>query len=55
MKIGDLVTWRGRPYRLRGFDPMGVEIRCAYLEDAETGEVVAAPADEVEPAPAAPG
>ena len=55
MKIGDLVTWQGRLYRLRGFDPFGVERPRAYLEDTETEETLAVPADEVEPGPEAAG
>jgi hypothetical protein len=49
MNLGDLVIWRDRRYRLRGFDPMSVVDRCAYLEDEETGERVVVPAWE--PAP----
>ena len=37
MRVGDFVIWRGRTYRLLGFDPMSVEPGRAYLEDAETG------------------
>jgi hypothetical protein len=49
MEVGDLMIWKGRKYRLRGFDPMGVPDRNVYLEDVETGERVAAPAAEVAP------
>jgi hypothetical protein len=38
MEIGDLVTYRGRAYVLRGLDPMSVDVRRAHLEDAATGE-----------------
>ncbi len=38
MKIGDLVTYRGRPCYLRGLDPMSVSDRRAELEDAFTAE-----------------
>jgi hypothetical protein len=38
MKIGDLVTFRGRLYVLRGLDPMSVDSRRAHLEDQATGE-----------------
>jgi hypothetical protein len=38
MEIGDLVTYRGRAYVLRGLDPMSVDSRRAHLEDAATGE-----------------
>ena len=49
MRIGDLVIWRGRLYRLLGFDPMSVADRRAHLEDLETRERVLVPADELEP------
>jgi hypothetical protein len=48
MKIGDLVLYHGRDYYLRGFDPMSVLDRKVFLEDAETGEELSAPAAEVE-------
>lgn len=50
MRIGDPVIYKGRTYVLRGLDPMGVPDRRADLEDAETGELVRAPVDELEPA-----
>jgi hypothetical protein len=50
MRIGDLVTWNGRRYVVRGVDPMGLSERRADLEDPETGELVRAPVGEVEPA-----
>jgi hypothetical protein len=49
MKIGDLVLYQGRPYVLRGLDPMGVPERRVILEDPETGEEFAALAGEVSP------
>ena len=49
MKIGDLVLHQGRCYYLRGLDPMSVPNRLAILEDAETGEEVSVPVDEIEP------
>ena len=52
MRVGDFVIWRGRIYRLLGFDPMSVEPGRAYLEDVETGAEVRAPLGEVEQAPA---
>ena len=56
MKIGDLVLYQGRPYYLRGLDPMGVPERRVILEDPETGEEIAALAAEVRPAePGPPG
>jgi hypothetical protein len=51
MKIGDLVLYQGRHYYLRGFDPMSVPNRQAFLEDAMTGEERTAPVDEIEPGP----
>ena len=39
MKIGDLVTYQGRSYVLRGIEPMSVPNRRAELEDPESGEV----------------
>ena len=54
MKIGDLVLYQGRPYYLRGLDPMGVPERRVILEDPETGEEIAALADEVHPAETSP-
>ena len=47
MKIGDLVTYQGRAYVLRGLDPMGVPDRRVQLEDPETGEQISAPLAEV--------
>ena len=47
MKIGELVTYEGRPYVLRGLEPMSVPDRRAELEDAETGEPIVVPLDEV--------
>ena len=49
MKIGDTVLYEGRPYVLRGLDPMGVPERRVILEDPETGEEFAALAGEVSP------
>ena len=37
MQLGDLVTYEGRTYVVRGLDPMGVPDRRADLEDVETG------------------
>jgi hypothetical protein len=47
MKIDDLVTWKGRAYVLRGFDPIGVPDQLAQLEESETGDVITAPLSEV--------
>ena len=51
MAIGDLVLYNGRLYFLRGLDPMSVSDRRALLEDAETGESLRAPLEDVEDAP----
>jgi hypothetical protein len=50
MNIGDLVTWNGRTWVLRGLEPMSVTTRHAHLEDEATGERVRAPLAEVAPA-----
>jgi hypothetical protein len=49
MKIGDLVTYQGRAYILRGLDPMGVPDRRAELEDPASGEYISVPLAEVSP------
>jgi hypothetical protein len=48
MRIGDLVLYQGRPYYLRGLDPMSVPDRQAFLEDAFTGEERTAPVAELQ-------
>ncbi len=50
MQIGDTVTWRGKAYVLRGFEPMSVDDRRAELEDPDTGEWILVPLEEVRPA-----
>jgi hypothetical protein len=47
MEIGDLVTYQGCAYVLRGLEPMSVPNRRAELEDPETGELVVVPLAEV--------
>ncbi len=47
MKIGDLVTYQGRAYVLRGLEPMSMPNRRAELEDPESGEVIVVPLAEV--------
>jgi hypothetical protein len=47
MKIGDLVTYQGSVYVLRGLEPMSVPERRAELEDPASGEQVSVPFDEV--------
>jgi hypothetical protein len=49
MNIGDLVTYQGRVYVLRGLDPMSVPDRHVQLEDPATGETISAPLAEVSP------
>jgi hypothetical protein len=47
MKIGDLVTYQGRAYVLRGLEPMSMPNRRAELEDPESGELIVVPLAEV--------
>jgi hypothetical protein len=51
MKIGDLVSYEGKLYVLRGVEPMSVSDRRAELEDPATGERLRAPCGEIEEAP----
>ena len=55
MRIGDLVTYQGTQYVLRGLDPMSVPDRQAELEDPATGERLRVPLSEVQEAPGEPG
>jgi hypothetical protein len=48
MRLGELVSWKGRDYILQGFDPMSVPDRCAELEDRDSGTRIRVPADELE-------
>ena len=50
MEIGDLVTYRGRAYVLRGLDPMSVDTRRAHLEDASSGDRLWVDLEELEEA-----
>ena len=43
MEIGDLVTYNGKSYVLRGLEPMSVPDRKAEIEDPESGEVQSVP------------
>ena len=53
MQLGSLVIHKGRPYYLRGLDPMSVSDRQAELEDVFTHERLSVLLDEVaEPAEA---
>jgi hypothetical protein len=36
-QIDDIVTVGGKCFRIRGFDPIGVDAPCVYLEDMEQG------------------
>jgi hypothetical protein len=49
MEIGELVTYQGRTYVLRGLEPMSVPDRRAELEDPETGAHLTVPFAEVSP------
>jgi hypothetical protein len=49
MEIGELVTYMGSTYVLRGLDPMGVPDRRVELEDPQTGEHISVPMAEVSP------
>jgi hypothetical protein len=51
VKIGEVITHRGRRYVVVGLTPMSVRPFCLELEDEETGEAISLewpPADEVE-------
>jgi len=54
MRIGDLVTYHGTQYVLRGLDPMSVPDRQAELEDPATGERLRVPLSDVEESPGQP-
>ncbi len=47
MEIGDVVTWSGRRWIVRGFDPVSVTERTVLLEDPDTGERVSVPLEDV--------
>jgi hypothetical protein len=47
METGELVTYQGHAYVLRGLDPMGVPDRRAELEDPASGERISVPLAEV--------
>ena len=51
MEIGQLVTYAGKGYYLRGLDPMSVRDRRADLVDPMTGARVVAPLADVHPWP----
>jgi hypothetical protein len=43
MEIGDLVTYNGKSYVLRGLEPMSVPDRRAEIEDPESGDLLTVP------------
>ena len=43
MEIGDLVTYNGKTYVLRGLEPMSVPDRRAEVEDPDSGERCSVP------------
>jgi hypothetical protein len=47
MEIGDIVTYQGSVYVLRGLEPMSVPDRRAELEDPANGESLLVPFEEV--------
>jgi hypothetical protein len=47
MKIGDLITYEGKRWILRGIDPMSVPDRRAELEDVDTGERISVPLADI--------
>lgn len=49
LRVGDRVLFRDRVYVIRGVSPMGATTRKVMLEDAETNELVEAPAEELRP------
>jgi hypothetical protein len=49
MRIGDTVIYRGKPYVLRGLEPMSVPDRCAQIEDARSGELLRVRVAELSP------
>jgi hypothetical protein len=49
MKLDDIVLYAGRRYRLRGFDPVSVIPRRAYLEDVTTGAMKEVVWEEIKP------
>jgi hypothetical protein len=48
MNIGDVLIHRGRAVVLLSLEPMSVPDRLATVQDAETGEVLRVPVDELE-------
>jgi hypothetical protein len=52
MRVDDRVTWQGRIYVLRGFDPMSIPDRGAEVDDPVSGARIRVPVDQLRPAPA---
>jgi hypothetical protein len=48
MQLDTHIIWNSRIYIVRGVDPMSVHDGNAELEDAETGERIRVPIDELE-------
>jgi hypothetical protein len=49
LRVGDTVLYRDRAYVVRGLSPMGATLKRVMLEDAETHDLVEAPAEDVHP------
>lgn len=49
VRIGDRVTFKARAFVVSGVSPMSVTSRVVHLVDAETGERLDVPAEELEP------
>jgi hypothetical protein len=47
MDIGDIVSFEGRRFSVRGLDPAGVEPRFVYLEEAGTGRTISVQFEEL--------
>jgi hypothetical protein len=48
MRIGDVLTYRGRSVMLLGLEPMSVPDRRAHVRDLVTGDELEVPVDELE-------
>jgi hypothetical protein len=48
MRVGELVSWKGRDYVLQGFDPMSARDLRAELDDPDSGTRIRVPVDELE-------
>ncbi len=47
MDIGDIVSFEGKRFSVRGLDPAGVEPRFVYLEEASGGRTIPVPFEEL--------